>query len=380
MIDLSPMRDVQVDPGARRARCGGGTTWAELDAATQVHGLATPGGVISHTGVGGLTLGGGIGWLTRRAGLSCDNLVSAQVVTADGRLLTASESEKPDLYWALRGGGGNFGVVTEFEFALHEVGPEVHLGLFFWGVQQGVDALRFVRDYTASVPPGTGVQLIGLNAPPAPFVPEEFHLAPGYAVAVVGWGSAEEHAALVQPIRDTLPPLFEFITPLPYTFLQQMLDDSAPWGILGYEKALYLDDLGDGAIDVVAERFPAKSSPMSIMPVFPLGGAYHEVADDATAWGGSRAVKWVFNIAAIAPTPDLLEADRTWVRSMFDALQPFAAGVGTYVNFMSDPDEERVRASYGPKYERLSRIKAEYDPENLFHLNANIRPSQPGTG
>jgi len=379
MIDLSPMRDVQVDPGARRARCGGGTTWAELDAATQVHGLATPGGVISHTGVGGLTLGGGIGWLTRRAGLSCDNLVSAQVVTADGRLLTASESEKPDLYWALRGGGGNFGVVTEFEFALHEVGPEVHLGLFFWGVQQGVDALRFVRDYIASVPPGTGVQLIGLNAPPAPFVPEEFHLAPGYAVAVVGWGSAEEHAALVQPIRDTLPPLFEFVTPLPYTFLQQMLDDSAPWGILGYEKALYLDELGDGVIDVVAERFPAKSSPMSIMPVFPLGGAYHEVADDATAWGGSRAVKWVFNIAAIAPAPDLLEADRNWVRSMYDALQPFAAG-GTYVNFMSDPDEERVRASYGTKYERLSRIKAEYDPDNLFHLNANIRPSQHGPG
>ncbi|HLM95434.1 MAG TPA: FAD-binding oxidoreductase [Acidimicrobiales bacterium] len=377
MIDLSPMRDVKVDPGARRARCGGGTTWAELDAATQAHGLATPGGVISHTGVGGLTLGGGIGWLTRRAGLSCDNLVSARVVTADGRVLTASEAENPDLHWALRGGGGNFGVVTEFEFALHEVGPMVNLGLFFWGIEQGVEALRFVREYTASVPPGTGVQLIGLNAPPAPFVPEAFHLAPGYGLAVVGWGSPEEHAGLVQPIRDTLPPSFEFVTPLPYAALQQMLDESAPWGILGYEKALYLDELSDGAIDVVTDHFPAKSSPMSIMPVFPLGGTYHDVADDATAFGGSRATKWVFNIAAIAPTQDLLDADRAWVRSMYDALQPFAVGIGTYVNFLSDADEDRIRASYGPaKYERLARIKAEYDPENLFHLNANIKPSK----
>ena len=375
MIDLSPMRTVQVDPDTQRARCGGGTTWAELDAATQVHGLATPGGVISHTGVGGLTLGGGIGWLTRRAGLSCDNLVSAQVVTADGRILTASESENPDLHWAFRGGGGNFGVVTEFEFALHDVGPLVHLGLFFWGVDQGVDALRFVRDYTASLPPDTGVQLIGLNTPPAPFVPESFHFAPGYGLAVVGWGSPEEHAELIQPIRDTLPPLFEFVTPVPYAALQQMLDESAPWGIFGYEKALYLGELADGAIDVVAEQFPAKSSPMSIMPVFPLGGAYHEVDDDATAFGGSRAVKWVVNIAATAPTPDLLAADRAWVRSMYDALQPFATGIGTYVNFLSDPDQDRIRASYGPaKYERLSGIKGEYDPDNIFHLNANITP------
>ncbi|HXQ62812.1 MAG TPA: FAD-binding oxidoreductase [Acidimicrobiales bacterium] len=376
MIDLSAMRTVEVDPGAQRARCGGGTTWAELDAATQVHGLATPGGVISHTGVGGLSLGGGIGWLTGKAGLSCDNLVAAQVVTADGRILNASARENPDLHWALRGGGGNFGVVTEFEFALHEVGPMVNLGLFFWGVEQGGDALRFARDYAASAEPGTGLQLIGLNAPPAPFVPEEHHFAPGYGLAVVGWGSAEDHAEMIRPIRDTLPPLFEFVTPIPYTALQQMLDDAAPWGILGYEKALYLGELADGAIDVVAEQFPAKSSPMSIMPVFALGGAYHDVDDDATAWGGSRAIKWVVNIAAIAPSPDLLEADRAWVRSMCEDLQPYAAGSGTYVNFLNDPDDDRIRASYGPaKYERLSRIKADYDPDNVLHLNANIKPA-----
>ena len=377
MVDLSPMRNVAVDAAARRATCGGGTTWADLDAATQAHGLATPGGVISHTGVGGLTLGGGIGWLSRRAGLSCDNLVSAQVVTADGRVVTASANENPDLLWALRGGGGNFGVVTEFEFALHEVGPLVNLGLFFWGVEQGADALRLARDYTASAPSGTGLQLIGLNAPPAPFVPEEFHFAPGYGLAVVGWGSPEEHAELIRPLRESLPPLFELVTPIPYAELQKMLDDSAPWGILGYEKALYLDDLSDAAIDVVAKHFPAKSSPMSIMPVFPMGGAYHDVEDDATAWGGSRSVKWVFNIAAIAPTADLLSTDRAWVRTMYDALQPFASGIGTYVNFLNDADEDRIRASYGPaKYERLSRIKAEYDPDNVFHLNANIRPAK----
>jgi hypothetical protein len=376
MIDLSPMRAVVVDADTRRARCGGGTTWADLDGATQVHGLATPGGVISHTGVGGLTLGGGIGWLSRTAGLSCDNLKAARLVTADGQVRTASEEENADLLWALKGGGGNFGVVTEFEFALHRVGPLVNLGLFFWGAAQGREALRFARDFCASAPPGTGLQLIGLNAPPMPFVPEEVHFAPGYGLAVVGWGSPEEHAELIQPIRDGLAPLFELVTPIPYAELQKLLDDSAPWGILGYEKALYLAQLDDSAIDVIAERFPAKASPMSIMPIFSLGGAYAEVADDATAWGGRRDDKWIVNIAAVAPTPDVLAADRAWVRSLADALQPFATS-GTYVNFLNDPDEDKVRAAYGPdKYARLARIKAAHDPDNVFHCNANIKPAR----
>ncbi|HMD46784.1 MAG TPA: FAD-binding oxidoreductase [Acidimicrobiales bacterium] len=380
MIDLSPMRQVSVDAGARRARCGGGTTWADFDGATQAYGLASTGGVISHTGVAGLTLGGGIGWLTRRAGLSCDNLVGAVVVTADGRVLHTSAEEHPDLHWALRGGGGNFGVVTELEFALHDVGPLVNLGLFFWGAGQGAEALRFVRDYAAGAAPDLGLQLIGLSAPPMPFVPDEHHFAPGYALAVVGWGSPEEHAEAVRPIRDGLAPLFELVTPIPYADLQQMMDDAAPWGLLAYEKALYLDELTDGAIDVVAKHFPAKSSPLSIMPVFSLGGAYTEVPDDATAWGGSRAGTWVVNISAGAPTPEVLEADRAWVRSMYDALRPYAPGIGTYVNFLNDPDEDRLRASYGPaKYERLSRVKAEFDPDNVFHLNANIRPTAPAS-
>ena len=181
---------------------------------------------------------------------------------------------------------------------------------------------------------------------------------------------------MIEPARADVPPLFEFVTPLPYTMLQQMIDASAPWGILAYEKACYLDDLTDDAIAVIADQLPRKASPMSIMPIFPMGGAYHEPADDDTAFGGSRAAKWLVNIAATAPDHDLLAADRAWVRGFWDALQPYASGAGGYVNFQVDPDEERVRASYGAaKYDRLARIKAEYDPENLFHKNANIKPA-----
>jgi FAD binding domain/Berberine and berberine like len=377
MIDLSTMNTVTVDAGAKRVRCGGGTTWAGLDAATQEHGLAMPGGVVSHTGVGGLALGGGIGWLSRKAGLSCDNLVSAQVVTADGRILTASATENPDLHWALRGGGGNFGVVTEFEFALTEVGPEVQAALFFIGVETGAAGVRAIRDAIATVPAHFGVQVIGLNAPPMPFVPEEFHFAPGYILAIVGWGTAEEHAAVVNPVREMLHPSFELVTPIPYTFLQQMIDAAAPWGMLAYEKALYLDELSDEAAAVVAEQFAKKASPMSIMPVFALGGAYADVGDADTAFGGSRSAKWLFNFSAGAGVtePELFAQDRAWVRAFFDALVPFSSNSGGYVNFMADVDDDRVRTAYGPaKYDRLSRIKTEYDPDNVFHLNANIKP------
>ncbi len=377
MIDLSTMRTVTVDADARRVRCGGGTTWADLDAATQEHGLAMPGGVISHTGVAGLSLGGGVGWLSSRHGLSCDNLVSARVVTADGRVVDASATENTDLHWALRGGGGNFGVVTEFEFALHPVGPIVNLALFFWSIEMGADALAHMRASVEALPDTVGAQVVGLNAPPAPFVPEALHFAPGYLLAVVGWDSPEEHAALLEPIRAGLAPTFEFVTPIPYAMLQQMLDESAPWGILAYEKACYLDELTDDAIAVIADYLPRKASPMTIMPVFPMRGAYRSVADADTAFSGSRASKWLVNIAASAPDPDLLATDRAWVRSFWEALQPFASGSGSYVNFIADAgDEERVRASYGAnKYDRLARIKAEYDPDNVFHKNANIKPA-----
>jgi FAD/FMN-containing dehydrogenase len=375
MIDLSAMNQVDVDPTTRRARCGGGATIADLDAATQEHGLAVTGGTVSHTGVGGLTLGGGIGWLTPRLGLSCDNLVSAEIVTADGRCLQASDSENPDLFWALRGGGGNFGVVTTFEFELHPVGPEVHLGFFFWPEEVARDALRAARDAALALPRGVGCLLVGLNAPPAPFVPEELHFAPGIAMLVAGFDSAEEHAAAVAPVRAALPPAVDFITPIPYVALQQLIDASAPWGAFGYEKALFLDEFGDGVVDIVVEQLAKKNSPMSIIPIFPLIGAYHDVADADTAFGGSRSAQWAFNISAVATDAVGLAPDRAWVRSFWDALRPHASGGGGYVNFMTEFEEDRVRAAYGPeKYERLSTVKTKYDPENVFHLNANIRP------
>jgi FAD/FMN-containing dehydrogenases len=376
MIDLGGLDRVTVDPAARRVRCGGGATQAQLDAATQEHGLAVTGGTISHTGVGGLTLGGGMGWLIRACGLTVDNLVSAEVVLPDGRCLRAAADEHPDLLWALKGGGGNFGVVTEFEFRLHPIGPIVHLGMLFWEQDRGAAALRVARDVVEGLPRDAGAMIVVMNAPPAPFVPEQHHFAPCVSLIVVGLSTAQEHAALVAPAREALPPLFEFGTPIPYTALQQMLDDAAPYGVLhAYNKSIYLDELSDEAIDVIAERLPGKSSPMSLLPIFPLGGAFTDAADDDTAFGGRRSARYAVNMDAIAPDPEGMAADRDWVRSLWDALRPFAASSGSYVNFMTDYDEDRVRAAYGPaKYERLARIKAEHDPGNVLHRNANIKP------
>lgn len=377
MIDLSRMREVRVDPERRRAQVGGGASWADVDGATQAHGLAVTGGVISHTGVGGLTLGGGMGWLARKLGLSCDNLVSAAAVLPDGRCVRACADEYPDLFWAIRGGGGNFGVVTEFEFALHEVGPEVHLGLFFWSLSDSIAALTLCRDVIPTLPKEMGALIAAaLNAPPLPAVPEQHHFTLGHALIVVGFGSAEDHARALAPVREQLPPLFEIVTPIPYTALQRMLDDSAPWGVRGYEKALDLDDLSNDAIAVLTELAPHKTSPLSFMPIFCLDGAFSRVGDDDTAFGGSRAAHYVVNIAAESPDAASLLADRTWVRSVWDALRPFARNEGSYVNFMAEADEDRIRTSYGPdKYERLARIKAQYDPGNVLHRNAYIKPA-----
>jgi FAD/FMN-containing dehydrogenase len=377
MIHLGDMKTGTVDPLARRAVCGGGATWADVDAATQQHGLATPGGFISHTGIGGLTLGGGIGWLTRKAGLSCDNLLAAQVVTADGRVVRASATENPELLWALRGGGGNFGVVTSFEFALHPVGPLVNLGLFFFGLENGTQALRFGRDFIPALPEETtGFLAIGLSAPPAPFVPPEYHFRPGHALLVVGFGSPPAHASAIAPIRAALTPLFELVTPIPFVALQQMFNGSATWGTLGYEKALYLDELSDGAIAVIGEHVPKKSSPLSFVPTFTLDGKYRTASDGETAFGGSRSARYVLNIQAAAANRELYETDRTWVRNFWQAMRPHAAGAGTYVNFISEGEDDRIMASYGAeKYARLARLKAQWDPTNVFHLNANIKPA-----
>ena len=375
MIDLTPMKSVSVDPATRRATCGGGTTWGELDAATQAHGLAVPGGFISHTGVAGLTLGGGLGWLSRLAGLSSDNLVGAQVVTADGRVLHASAADNPDLFWAIRGGGGNFGVVTEFEFSLHQVGPLVHLGLFLFSPDQGPALFRFAREFVRDLPDECGVFLAGMSAPPEPFVPAELHFSPAFAIAVVGFGDADAHANLLAPIRDALTPMVEMVTPIPYVALQQMFDPSAPWGLHSYEKAAYLEELTDGVIDAIMEHQPKKMSPLSFVPIFVLGGAYQRADGDASAFGGRRDIRYVINVSGTAPSPDDYEAERAWVREYWSALVPHAEGVGSYVNFMTELDDDRIRSAYGSKYERLQQIKAAFDPGNLFHLNANITPA-----
>jgi hypothetical protein len=376
MIDLSQLSQVSVDPQAKRARAGGGALLAGLDAATQAHCLAVPAGIVSHTGVGGLTLGGGMGWLTRQAGLSIDNLASAQVVTADGRTQRAAADENPDLFWAIRGGGGNFGVVTEFEFRLHHVGPIVQLGLLFWGLEQGPDVLRLAREVIAALPRELNIIIAGLNAPPAPFVPEQHHHQPGYALVVAGYGPAGQHHQVITRIRQALPPLWEFTTPMPYVALQQMLDEANAWGFHAYDKGTYLEDLSDEAIKIVADHLPRKTSPLSGVFFYRLDQAYSEAGDDDTAFSGGRSPRYAVFIIAVCPTPRLLAADRTWARSLWHALRPHSLGAGAYVNAMTELDDDRVRAAYGPaKYQRLATIKKKYDPQNLFRHNANIQPA-----
>ena len=375
MIDLTPMKTVSVDPAAGRAKCGGGTTWGEFDAATQEHALAVTGGFISNTGVAGLTLGGGVGWLVRPLGLSCENLVGARVVTADGRVLNASATENDDLFWAIRGGGGNFGVVTEFEFAVHPVGPMVNLGLFLFSPADGGELFRFAREYIRSMPDNYPVFLAGLSAPPAPFVPEELHFTPAFGLLVVGLGDPDEHAKVIAPITESLSPIVQLVTPMPYVALQQMFNDSAPWGLQYYEKSLYVDDLTDGVIEAILDNQAKKIHPLSFVPIFPLGGAYGSAAPDFSAFGGSPSTGYLINISGTTTEPAGFDAERDWVRNYWSALVPHAVSVGGYVNFMTEYEEDRVRASYGPKYERLQAIKAKYDPDNVFHLNANITPA-----
>jgi FAD/FMN-containing dehydrogenase len=275
MIDLSPIDHVVVDPEARRARVGGGATLGQLDAASQDHGLAVPAGTVSHTGVGGLTLGGGWGWLSRLHGLTIDNLESAEVVLADGRRVRANESEHPDLLWALRGGGGNFGVVTEFEFRLHEVGPLVQFAMLFVEQDRAASALRAARDLVDGLGRTVSPGIACVFAPPAPFVPPEHHFAPVVALILVGFGTAKEHAAAVATARAAMRPLFEVVTPMPYVALQQMLDEGVPWGTRAYTKGLYLDELPDPAIDLLAERLPRRRSGHSQVLLFPFGGGAH---------------------------------------------------------------------------------------------------------
>jgi hypothetical protein len=375
VIDLGQMSQVTVDPDAKRARVQGGALLHDLDAATQAHGLAVPAGFVSHTGVTGLTLGGGMGWLSRKAGLSIDNLVSAEVVVADGRILRAAEDENSDLFWAIRGGGGNFGVVTELEFRLHDVDPVVQFGLFFWDVAEGGQALRLMRDIIVDLPRSLTALPAVLTTPPAPFVPPEHHNKLGYTLVLVGFGDGAGHQKTLEHVRNTLPPLFEYVTPMPYVALQQMLDDANAWGLYGYDKGGYFEDLSDEMIDVFSRHVPKTKSPLSVVFFYRLDGAYSEVGDDDTAFGGGRNPRYMGFFIGLSPTPELLPGEQEWVRSMWNDLKPYMIGTTAYVNALEGQERNRVRETYGAKYDRLATIKAKYDPENIFHRNVNIEPA-----
>ncbi|MFE3195088.1 FAD-binding oxidoreductase [Nocardia sp. NPDC059240] len=376
MIDLRVLNTVTVDPEAKLAHCGGGALWADVDAATTAHGLAFTGGFISHTGIGGLTLGGGMGWLTMRYGLSCDNLAAAEVVTADGRIVTASAEENADLYWGLRGGGGNFGIVTRFSFTLHELSPLAQLAMLWWTPDAGAEGLAAGRALIESLPEGYCAAVFAVCGPPAPFVPEQYQGQPGFAVGIAGFGAPDELEAVLKPLRDAAPaPAWELVTPIPYTALQQMFDEAAPHGFYAYEKALYVDDLTDDVLAPIIARYPLRNSPLTIVPIFPLRGRYSEIGDGETAFSGPRNPCWVINISAMTPDPTGFSTERQWVRDLWDELRPHANSAATYVNFLADNDPDRLRESYGDKYSRLAALKSTWDPDNVFRHNANISPA-----
>jgi FAD/FMN-containing dehydrogenase len=374
VIDLSPMKGIRVDPATRTARAEAGVLWGELDRETQLFGLATVGGIVTHTGIAGLTLGGGIGWLMRKHGATVDNLLSADVVTAQGEVITASEDENPDLFWAIRGGGGNFGIITSFEYRLHPVGPLVLAGPMFHLLEEAPEALRFYRDFIAAAPDELTTIFELSVAPPALFLPEEVH---GKQVVMVGAcyaGSPEDGAEVVRPLKQFGRPVADLLEPKPYTALQSMFDPMVPHGWHRYWKSVELPPLTDAAIDTLVEHAPAVTSPKSYCIVFQLGGALARVAEDDTAFS-QRAAAHNVNINAVwtEEDPDV-GRHVAWARDFFDAMQPHAGG-RVYVNFLGEEGGDRVRQAYGARtYERLVELKRAYDPTNLFRLNQNIEP------
>ncbi|WP_234363562.1 FAD-binding oxidoreductase [Streptomyces sp. TN58] len=377
VIELSAMRAVSVDPADHTARVQGGALWGDVDHETQAYGLATTGGIVSHTGVAGLTLGGGIGFLMRTYGLAVDNLLAAEVVTADGSALRASADEHPDLFWALRGGGGNFGVVTLFRFALHPVGPTVLAGPVFWPAEDTADVLRFYREFAAAAPDALGTVVRLGTVPPLPVVPPELHWRPAVAVACCYSGPVEDGERAVRPLRRFRQPLVDLLGPAPYAAFQAGLDDTTPHGWHYYWKATDLAGLSDDAIAVIADHTYRAGSPRSYVAMFHLGGAVARVPRDATAFAGRDTVHNIVIDAVWLPGESAEHAvpETAWARRFLRALEPHRAS-GVYVNFLdADDGAGRVRAAYGEHtHRRLAEIKAKYDPGNAFHHNKNIHP------
>jgi FAD binding domain/Berberine and berberine like len=374
VIDLSEMKGMRVDPVARTAQAQGGLTWSEFDHEAQAFGLATTGGLISTTGIGGFTLGGGIGWLMRAHGLTCDNLLSADVVTADGELVHASADENQDLFWGLRGGGGNFGVVTSFEYQLHPVGPVLMAGPVFYSGERAAEMLQFYREFTQDLPNEATTLLNLATAPPAPFLPEEAHGKPICVMIGVYAGPVAEGERVLQPMRDLGDPIADLMGPIPYVAMQSLLDALYPAGMSNYFKAGYMDEISDQAIDTLVEQHAAVNSPANEIHVHHFGGAVAEVGDADTAFG-NRSADYVLNIIGRTPDSNGFDSVVEWARGTYDALEPYTTG-GTYTNFMSQGDN-RLKEAYGAeKYERLVALKDRYDPTNLFRLNQNIRPTK----
>lgn len=365
MIDLTLMKGIRVDPGARTARAQGGVTWREFDRETQVFGLATTGGAISSTGIAGLTLGGGFGWIGRSYGMACDNLLSADVVLADGSVVTASADENADLFWGLQGGGGNFGIVTSFEYRLHHVGPILG-GMMVYPIERATEVLRTLRDYNQTTPDEMSVFAAMLTSPEGAKI---------LALIVCYNGSIEQGEALLKPLREGTNPLADMVAPISYEQQQQLLDDGFPFGLQNYWKSEFLKSLSDEAIDTIVEQFNKVPSPLSAVVLEQFGGAYRRVAVGDTAFSHRD---WDYNFLIIARWTDPAEADTHigWARQTWQAVQPYASG-GVYVNYLEGGQEgaERVRAAYGPVYDRLVALKNRYDPSNFFQFNQNITPS-----
>jgi FAD/FMN-containing dehydrogenase len=371
VIDLSPMKGIHVDARAKTARAEGGCTWGDYNHATHAFGLVSTGGIVSTTGIAGLTLGGGVGYLARGLGLALDNLISADVITADGQFRVASERENEDLFWALRGGSGNFGVVTSLEYKLHEV-KDITAGIFVYPLEKGGDVLRFFREYIKTAPEEMGGFPAFLIAPPLPFLPEDAHGKTFCAIVACWSGAVERGEALMQPFRDLAPRIGELVTPMPYPAINSLFDALLPAGLQNYWKGSFATELTDGAIDVHLKFGPQIPTMNCAMHIYPVNGACHRVDENATAYA-YREATFSTVIAGVWPDRADNEKNIAWVRAYYKALEPHSEA-GGYINFMDGDDQGRIKENYRDNYDRLVSVKRHYDPNNLFHMNQNIKP------
>jgi FAD/FMN-containing dehydrogenase len=373
-VDLRGMKGITIDVAAATARAEAGLTWGELDEATQAHGLAVTGGRVSTTGIGGFALGSGSGWLERKLGFTCDNLVRAEIVTADGREVIASETENPDLFWAIRGGGGNFGVVTAFHLKLHAIGPIVFGGMLMYPPAEGPSLFRFWRDFMVKAPDEVGSGLAFICAPPEEFVPEPVRGHPVIGVVVCYSGDPDEGPEVLSPLLSFGPPALSMVQPMPYVAVQRLLDPANPKGMLNYWTGDFYDELPDDAVDVLVNKAGRPVSPLTQIIVVPGGGAISRVDDDAMAFG-QRQTSWNIHYLSMWADPADTERNIAYTKELAGAMKPWSTG-RVYLNFLGDEGQDRIASGFGAeKYARLRQTKAVWDPTNLFHHNQNIPPA-----